>query len=133
VRLARAVAVGVLVLAASAVPAAACSGPPETEAVRYFGADLVFAGTVVGREDPVPPGAPFSSGDTITWTFAVDATRRGEHAATRTVTSARDDGVCGYVFRARRAVRRVSPAATGARAAAPTPCTGRVRRWEGSP
>jgi hypothetical protein len=29
----------------------------------------------------------------------VDATRRGEPAATRTVTSARANGLCGYAFR----------------------------------
>jgi hypothetical protein len=64
-RVVRAAAAAALALAASAVSAAACSGPPETEAVRYFRADVVFAGTVVGREDPVPPGAPASSGDPI--------------------------------------------------------------------
>ncbi len=98
-RAVRAAVAGVLALAASAVPAVACSGPPETEAVRWFRADVVFAGTVVGREDPVAPGAPASSGDPIAWTFAVDATRRGEPATTRIVTSARESATRGYAFR----------------------------------
>ncbi len=83
-----------LVTTLGAAPALACSCAPMTDAEYADSADVVFAGTLLHREEP-DDGGIVSSGDLVTLTFAVDEVYKGQVGTTAQVRTARSGGSCG--------------------------------------
>ncbi len=83
-----------LVTTLGATPALACSCAPMTDAEYAASADVVFAGTLLDREEP-DSGGIVSSGDLITLTFAVDEVYKGQVGTTAQVRTARSGASCG--------------------------------------
>lgn len=67
-------------------PAYACTCRPSTEAEQLERASVVFIGTVISDR---------ASGDTRTYTFAVDRVYRGQVETTQTVKTHVDSSACG--------------------------------------
>ncbi len=85
-----------------ASPASACSfllpGPTQHELLAQ--ADLAFEGVALSSRDP-NAGAPIiSSGDPITWTFAVDRPIKGPVHRVQEITTPRSGATCGLAFQA---------------------------------
>jgi hypothetical protein len=89
-------ATGVAVLLLPATPASACSCAALTAAQSYDGADVVFSGRLVSREQPVPGSdGSWSSADPATLTFQVSRVYKGTVAARQQLTTAASGDSCG--------------------------------------
>lgn len=87
---------GLLQLATTlgAAPALACSCAPMTDAEYVDNADVVFAGTLLDREEP--RSSPIiSSDDPVTLTFAVSEVYKGQVGAMAQVRTASSGASCG--------------------------------------
>ncbi|WP_157361817.1 hypothetical protein [Haloechinothrix halophila] len=87
---------GLLQLATTlgAAPALACSCTPMTDAEYVGNADVIFAGTLLDREEP-PSGQIVSSRDLVTLTFAVSEVYKGQVGAMTQVRTASSGASCG--------------------------------------
>lgn len=94
------VAISLMLSAALVAPprVAACScmqlQPGQAQAL----ADAVFIGSVVRVDDPTAGNPIVSTGDPVTYTFAVEETRKGLPLPQQQVTSSRDGASCGAGF-----------------------------------
>jgi hypothetical protein len=77
--------------------AQACTCAEATPAQNFKTADVVFLGTVLGRDPPAGSDEAASASE-VTFTFAVRRVFKGEVAATQPVVSQGLAGFCGQTF-----------------------------------
>jgi cell division septation protein DedD len=87
-----------LVVASRTPVAWACTCRPASDQEYFNQAEVVFTGTVVGRDDPNAGSQARSSSDSIVWTFHVDRIYKGEAAEQQAVRSAMSGASCGFEF-----------------------------------
>jgi hypothetical protein len=78
-------------------PAQACTCADATPMQNFKVADVVFLGTVLGRDPPAGSEAAMSASD-VTFTYAVKRVFKGDVAATQPVVSQGLAGFCGQAF-----------------------------------
>jgi hypothetical protein len=88
--------VPLVIVAAEAPPAHACSCVQRTEAEAFADADAVFAGRLAGRH--TPRRVTSQLGPTAVWTFKVREVYKGKVARKQQVVSAVDSAACGIAF-----------------------------------
>ena len=77
--------------------AQACTCATATPAQNFKVADVVFLGTVLGRDPPAGSDAAASASE-VTFTFAASRVFKGDVAATQAVVSQGLAGYCGQTF-----------------------------------
>ena len=93
----RGILLSIMVFLVGAGNALGCSCIASSDTENRQSADVIFAGTVASITDP-NPGPSISSGDPITYTFAVDRSAKGAVGPTQEVVSARSSATCGCEF-----------------------------------
>jgi hypothetical protein len=88
--------VPVVVVAAEAPPAHACSCLSRTEAEAFADSDAVFTGRPAGR--PIPRRETSQLGPANVWTFTVREVYKGKVLRKQRVVSAVDSAACGVAF-----------------------------------
>lgn len=93
--------VAMLLFVTTAAPIArvyACSCMQRQPGDALTNADVAYVGVVSQVTDYTPEGPFFGSGDTVSYTFAVEEVLKGSAAGELVVTSTRDGASCGMIF-----------------------------------